>query len=742
MSLKTRWLASMLGVVLAGTVITTLISSSISFYVAARTASAWLGGTQKNVHASIHQQIFTRLEVQARLLAGHPVLVDAISTGRSSELHSRMDSLVKLPEGDFWAVVGESGTVLATSLPGCQLEGAGGWPPPGAAPARSFVMCGRVPAFAVTTAVGTEAGARSWLVLGFLMSDAYVDLVFTATGVEVTLLDRQGLLTSSFHDTEGKRITPGLGAVPPEALWSAEPHIGKFVLEVPRYRGYFGVVPPLEPGNASLPCFVLSLPLLPEEPGIPVRLVLTNARTVSESGAVYSTVIMITCGLLLLPLLGVVVWRLVTGFVRPISRLGKMAARVAEGDLESVLPVSSQDELGQLTRDFNDMVRKLRETHRRLMHTEKMAAVGQLAAGVGHEINNPLAYVTANIGFATEALSSLPPDLPPDVVLELREVSQVLNEAQDGARRVARIVRDLRTFARDDKDEEKQVLRVRQVVEAALKFASTTLRYRARVTWDFQETARVEANEARLVQVFINLLVNAAQAIPEGHADENEIRVTTAMEEGGFVVVEVSDTGKGMGPEVLEHLFEPFFTTKPMGEGTGLGLSISRNIIEGLGGSLTVRSTPGKGSTFRVTLPAARRESTASQSKPRAPVTGQKGGCVLVVDDEPLVGASAQRILRSLCDVVVVTSCREALALVEAGRRFDLVLCDLMMPQMTGMELHEELSRRAPDVAARMLFLTGGAFTPDAQRFLSKRRWLEKPIDNEALRTCVAEWLR
>ncbi|QRO00377.1 hybrid sensor histidine kinase/response regulator [Archangium violaceum] len=743
MSLKTRWLASMLGVVLAGTVITTLISSNISFYVAGRTSSAWLSATQKNVNASIHQQIFTRLEVQARLLAGQPVLVEAFSTERASELHSRMDALVKLPAGDFWAVVGGDGSVLATSLPDCHVEGAGERPPPGAAPARSFVMCGRVPAFAVTTALTASSGAQGWLVLGFLMGDGYADLFFLATGVEVMLLDREGLITSSFHDTSGKRVSPGLGAIPQEALWSAEPRIGKYVLEVPRYRGYFGVVPPHEPGDDSLPCYLLSLPLLPEQPGIPVRLVLTNARIVTEVGAVYSTVIMIAWGLLLLPLLGFVVWRLVTGFAQPISQLGKMAARVAEGDLECTVPVSRQDELGQLTRDFNDMVRKLRETQRRLMHTEKMAAVGQLAAGVGHEINNPLAYVTANLGFATEALSALPPDhLPPEVVLELREVSQVLDEAQDGARRVARIVRDLRTFAHDDKDEEKQVMEVRQVVEAALKFASNTLRYRARVTCDFQETARVEANEARLAQVFINLLVNAAQAIPEGHADENEIRVTTAMDEGGFVVVEVSDTGKGMGPEVLGHLFEPFFTTKPMGQGTGLGLSISRNIIEGLGGSLTVRSTPEKGSTFRVSLPPARQQPAESPPKPQASRAGRKSGCVLVVDDEPLVGASAKRILRSLCDVVVVTSSREALALVEAGRRFDLVLCDLMMPQMTGMELHAELSRRAPEVAARMLFLTGGAFTSDAQRFLSQRRWLQKPIDNEALRTCVSEWLR
>jgi CheY-like chemotaxis protein len=249
-------------------------------------------------------------------------------------------------------------------------------------------------------------------------------------------------------------------------------------------------------------------------------------------------------------------------------------------------------------------------------------------------------------------------------------------------------------------------------------------------------------NEARLVQVFINLLVNAAQAIPPGRVEENEIRITTAMGADGFVVVEVSDTGQGMAPEVSARLFEPFFTTKPMGQGTGLGLSISRNIIEGMGGSLTFRSTVGKGTTFRVTLPAAREESQERQEAARSPEALAQGGRVLVVDDEPFVGASAKRILKPVCEVVAVTSAREALELVSAGLQFDLVLCDLMMPQMTGMELQEELTRRAPEIAARMLFLSGGAITPEAQQFLQARQWIEKPFDSQRLRTRVSEWLR
>ncbi|KFE69913.1 sensor histidine kinase [Hyalangium minutum] len=284
-----------------------------------------------------------------------------------------------------------------------------------------------------------------------------------------------------------------------------------------------------------------------------------------------SSLSIIGLGLLLLPLLGFIVWRLV-----------------------------------------NDMVRELTETQRRLAYSEKMAAVSQLAAGVGHEINNPITYVSANLGFATEILAELSgtsrtadsPPLPPEVAEQLREVSEALREAQDGAQRVARIVRDLRTFAQPG-NAAGQLVEIRSIIESALKLASNPLLLRARVFCDFQVEIRVRAPEARLVQVFMNLLVNAAQAIPPGHVEENEVRVTTSLGTEGFIVVEVSDTGQGMPPEVLKRLFEPFFTTKPVGQGTGLGLSICRNVIEGMGGTLTVRSTVGKGSAFRITLPEA-----------------------------------------------------------------------------------------------------------------------------------------
>ncbi|WP_224245832.1 sensor histidine kinase [Hyalangium gracile] len=634
MSLKARWLASMLGVVFVGMAIITLASSRISFYGASRGAYEWLDGIYRNAIGSFHRQLFERLDAQARLLARVPAVQEAISTRHLLELQSQLEVLGGLQEEDFWAVVGEDGAVIATSHPSCILTGVRGRPDSTVKPVRRVLMCGRVPVFAVTAPVMAGERFEGWLVLGAPANEAYADAYYSAGGAEVVLIDRQGTLVSTFLDSKGQRLTPDLGAVPAERLWAEAGHFGKYRVGVPGYRGYLAGSQPLAVGESVVSSYLYVVPLLASQPEVPVRAVLLVPSETLDIGAFYSTLTMIAFScLLLLPFLGFIVWRLVNSFMKPIAMLGEMTARVAEGDLECELPVKRKDELGQLSHDFNVMVEKLRETQLQLSHSEKMAAIGQLAAGVGHEINNPLSYVGANITFARETLAELSgtaesapaQPLPLEVTARLQEVSQALEEAQDGAERVGRIVKELRAFARSDHQEEKQALSIRPVIETALKIVSNTLRHRARVTCDFQQTAAVLANEARLVQVFINLLVNAAQAMPEGHAHENEVRITTSMGTNrsgtvGFVVIEVSDTGTGMPPEVLQRIFEPFFTTRPVGQGTGLGLSTSRNIIEGYGGSLTARSTPGKGSTFRISLPALMPDVMAS--KPTAMASG------------------------------------------------------------------------------------------------------------------------
>jgi CheY-like chemotaxis protein len=319
----------------------------------------------------------------------------------------------------------------------------------------------------------------------------------------------------------------------------------------------------------------------------------------------------------------------------------------------------------------------------------------------------------------------------------LPALAQALQQAVDGANKVRQIVRDLLTFSQGSV-EQRGGVDIRGIVESATQMAWHEIRHRARLVKNLGEVPPVDANEARLGQVFLNLLVNAAQAIPEGRADNNEVRVVTRSDDHGNVVVEIGDTGMGIPPENLPRIFDPFFTTK--GEtGTGLGLAISHGTIRSLGGDIKVTSEIGRGTTFHVTLPPSKswRGSAPASSHDLRTVARRK---VLVVDDEPLVGEAIARALSEENDVEVVTEAKQALARVQKGASYDVVFCDLMMPVMTGMDLYAEIVRVAPGLAGRLVFMTGGAFTPRARAFLENvvNPCLEKPLDTSKLRSLVA----
>jgi PAS domain S-box-containing protein len=358
---------------------------------------------------------------------------------------------------------------------------------------------------------------------------------------------------------------------------------------------------------------------------------------------------------------------------------------------------------------------------------ERLAAVGRVAAGVAHEINNPLTYVLGNLETAIERL----PDDGGNP-----EVVQLLREAQTGGERVRDIVRDLRMFARA-RQEPSQACDVAAVVRSATAIARNEIRHRARLVVAVEATPPAAIAEGRLAQVLVNLLSNAAQAIPEGNAAENEIRVA-GRTQGGEVILEVSDTGRGMSPEVQARLFEPFFTTRQTGEGMGLGLALSHAMVAEAGGRIEVESAPERGTTFRVRLPIAVRRSPARPSHADgAPARRLR---VLIVDDEPLVARAVARVLATH-EVEVVGSAAAALTRLRAGERFDVIVCDLLMPDVTGMDLHGALATERPDLADRLMFLTGGAFTDRAREFVDRvgARVLEKPVDAKALRTAVAQ---
>jgi PAS domain S-box-containing protein len=391
----------------------------------------------------------------------------------------------------------------------------------------------------------------------------------------------------------------------------------------------------------------------------------------------------------------------------------------------------------------------------RLIQADRMASVGTLAAGVAHEINNPLAYAMVNTEIALRRLGGLvaalrgpgSPPAPRALAEELEEIHQMLGVAYEGAERVRGIVRDLRTFARAD-EERRGTVDVRQVLDAVINIAANEIRHRARLLREYGDAPLVHANEARLGQVFLNLLVNAAQAIPDGDAAHHEIRVVTGTDARGACVVEVHDTGAGIPPEILGRIFDPFMTTRPVGGGTGLGLFISQSIVAAYGGEITVRSRVGHGSSFTVRLPPMAGAHAVVRPTPPTPSPGggpaSRRGRVLVVDDEIEIAQAVRDALGHEHVVVTTTSGREALSRLAEGEAFDLVLCDLMMPDTAGAEVYEAVLRLRPELAERFVFMTGGAFTPRAREFASAMapRCLSKPFDLDALRALARASVR
>lgn len=396
-------------------------------------------------------------------------------------------------------------------------------------------------------------------------------------------------------------------------------------------------------------------------------------------------------------------------------------------------------------------------TQTRLLVADRLASVGMLAAGVAHEINNPLAAVIGNIELALTALETAteyeaeplaPPGAERASVLPLAvtdDVTTMLCEASEAATRVRRIVQDLRALARGE-EEVNTAVDIHGVLESVLRMANNEIRHRARIIRDYGQVRLVRGSEPRLCQIFLNLVVNAAQALADGRADEHEIRIRTRMDELGRVVVTVQDTGEGISPEHQRQLFVPFFTTKHVGMGTGLGLSICHRLVTAAGGEIKVESQRGCGAAFHVALRAASGPARSEPPVGQVAVSTEptRRGRLLLVDDETMILTILTRALGRDHDCTVAYTGRDALSRIAAGERFDLILCDLMMPVMNGMDLYSEISRIAPEQVPNILFLTGGAFTPVLQQFLSgvSNERLEKPFDVSQMQALVRARLR
>jgi PAS domain S-box-containing protein len=374
----------------------------------------------------------------------------------------------------------------------------------------------------------------------------------------------------------------------------------------------------------------------------------------------------------------------------------------------------------------------------RISAADRLASLGTLAAGVAHEINNPLAYVLANLSFLAE---TIPDALRGKGNVAPAHIETLLHDAREGAARIRALVRDLRGLVHPDRESVTRV-DMREVIATCLRMAQNEIRQRARLVTQLEEVALVKGNESRLSQVVLNLVINAVQAIPEGRVLEHEIRISLYRAASGGVALEVADTGGGIPEAILGHIFDPFFTTKPIGVGTGLGLAICHGIVSAMGGEITVDSDPPRGTTFRVLLPpwtaADGADASALVTPPPMPRLR-----ILVIDDEAAICRSLELMWKGAHEVHSTTRASVALERLGAGESFDVILCDLMMPEMTGMKFYEALSTARPDLVSRVVFSSGGAFTPASRELIERvpNPCLEKPFDmravDEVLRTFV-----
>jgi signal transduction histidine kinase/ActR/RegA family two-component response regulator len=373
--------------------------------------------------------------------------------------------------------------------------------------------------------------------------------------------------------------------------------------------------------------------------------------------------------------------------------------------------------------------------HDQLAEADRLVSLGFLAGGVAHQINNALTSMRLSLG----RLTSFELSRRPLTAQHLHRI-ELLQDVREGVSRIERVIRELKAFSHTE-DGPRQPIDVAAVLEIALGLAAHQIRHRARLVCDYGRLPAVRARPAELRQIFLNLLVNAAQAILAGEAHINEIRVTTRTDERGRAVIEIADTGTGIPADVRGRIFEPFFTTRSEAHGLGLGLAVSRDIVAALDGEIALDSVVGRGTTVRVTLPGSDQPAipvaVPAEPAPRQRSRGDHRRILIVDDDRPVAAAIALELGQH--DVVVAESGREALEILHYDRDFDVILCDLMMPEVSGMDVYEALQLIEPSLVGRVVLMTGGAFTARAGEFLASvdAPMLEKPFEPDMLHTVV-----
>ncbi len=424
------------------------------------------------------------------------------------------------------------------------------------------------------------------------------------------------------------------------------------------------------------------------------------------------------------------------------------AERVLREGAEDYLPKSHLDSrtLRRVTRHAVERARlrtqaarqaeQVGRLERQALDNERLAAVGRIAAGVAHEINNPAAFISANLESSRAVVDELEETLGVDheAVTTLREC---IEESAEGINRIATIVKDLRTFSRVD-DDEVQLVRLDDVVDSAYRTLAGHLMDGVRVQRTSDRPPAIGAVRGKLVQVVTNLMTNAVSAMEEVPRGSRVVQISVGHDDEA-AWVKVVDNGRGIAPAIRHRVFEPFFTTKGA-QGTGLGLTLSSEIARAHSGSLQLAEVDGPGVGVVLRLPL----DTGLRPPPLRAVNGpplEGRPRVLLVDDEPLVRLAVARVLAKSCDVAVAADGREALECLSAEpEAYDAVLCDLAMPDIDGPELYRQVCKNLPQLRERFVFLTGGAFTAESRAFVAASR--AKIVSKPARRVELVEAIR
>lgn len=429
---------------------------------------------------------------------------------------------------------------------------------------------------------------------------------------------------------------------------------------------------------------------------------------------------------------------------------------------------TTNQSLMNANQELQNTMEKLREAQFEIIKSEKMATIGQLAAGMAHEINNPLGYLLSNITAVSnyfwdirkvvnELRSLIINSDNEELISKLKEIDKeenldfifedtkaVIEENIDGLLRIKGIIKDLSTFSLAQMGQYEWI-DVNKLIDATLQMVYNTIKHKAVLKKLYGELPRIYADPTKLGQVILSIITNAAQAIEEGDAPNNIIEITTQYGEENNIYVSVRDTGCGIPEESLPKIFDPFYTTKPVGEGTGMGLAVSLSIMKEMGGDILVKSKKGEGSTFTVVIPTVPHHKEKRDKRFAGEVQGilepQQKPRILIIDDEEKILSSFKRLLKTQFDVTTANGGKRGLDILSSDTNFDAIICDVMMPEVDGKDVYEFIKEKTPQLVDRLIFLTGGTFTQRTTKFVSQltNPVLDKPVEFHILITTIKQ---